>query len=103
MLLFCLAGTLPLHRAFHLTLTRQLRRLALSILPVAAVFLGWDLAATRSGQWAFDTAQTVPVRVAGLPLEEVAFFVVVPLAGLLTYEAVGVVLGRRGGPRSDRG
>jgi len=95
MLLFCLAGTLPLHRVFRLTLTRQPRRTALSILPVAAVFVVWDVAATRSGQWAFDAAQTVPVRVAGLPLEEFAFFLVIPLAGLLTYEAVGVVLGRR--------
>jgi hypothetical protein len=34
-------------------------------------------------------------RFFGLPLEELAFFVVIPLAGLLTYEAVGVVIRRR--------
>lgn len=94
MLAFCLAGTLPLHRAFHLTLARQVRRVALSILPVALVFIAWDVAATRAGHWSFDPEQTLPVRVLGLPLEELAFFVVVPLAGLLTFEAVGVVLGR---------
>ena len=109
MLAFCLVGTLPLHRVFHLDLTRQVRRVALSILPVALVFIAWDVAATRAGHWSFDPGQTLGVRVLGLPLEELAFFVVVPLAGLLTYEAVGVVLsraGRRrgvGGPPGDGG
>jgi hypothetical protein len=28
-------------------------------------------------------------------VEELGFFVVIPLAGLLTYEAVGVVMARR--------
>lgn len=95
MLAFCLVGTLPLDRFFRLGLLRQGRRLALSILPVAAVFVAWDVAATRAGHWTFDPEQTLPVRVFGLPLEELSFFVVVPLAGLLTYQAVGVVLARR--------
>lgn len=104
MLAFCLVGTLPLERLFHLGLLRQVRRLALSILPVAAVFVLWDLAATRAGHWTFDPDQTLPVRVGGLPLEELGFFLVIPLAGLLTYEAVGVVLARRtarGAPRQE--
>ena len=95
MLVFCLVGTLPLDRVFRLGLLRQGRRLALSILPVAVVFVAWDVAATHAGHWTFDPEQTLPVRVFGLPLEELGFFVVVPLAGLLTYEAVGVVLSRR--------
>ncbi len=99
MLVFCLVGTLPLDRFFGLGLLRQVRRLALSILPVAVVFALWDLAATRAGHWSFDPEQTLPVRVGGLPLEELGFFVVIPLAGLLTYEAVGVVLSRRRGRR----
>lgn len=107
MLGFVLVGTLPLHRVFRLTLARQLRRVARSILPVAVVFAAWDVAATRAGHWSFDPAQTLPVRVLGLPLEELAFFVVIPLAGLLTYEAVGVVLARGGlrdkGARDDEG
>ena len=96
MLAFCLVGTLPLDRFFRLGLLRQVRRLALSILPVAVVFVAWDVAATHAGHWMFDPGQTLPLRVFGLPLEELGFFVVVPLAGLLTYEAVGVVLARRG-------
>ena len=95
MLVFCLVGTLPLDGVFRLGLLRQVRRLALSIPPVAVVFVAWDVAATHAGHWTFDGEQTLPVRVFGLPLEELGFFVVVPLAGLLTYEAVGVVLARR--------
>lgn len=100
MLAFCLVGTLPLDRVFRLGLLRQVRRLALSILPVCVVFVLWDVAATHAGQWAFDPEQTLPARLAGLPLEELGFFVAIPLAGLLTYEAVGVVMARR---RARRG
>ena len=88
MLTFCLAGTLPLVPAYRLRLLRQRRRLLLTVLVAGAPFLVWDLYATRVGHWHFDAAQTLPWRVAGLPLEELAFFVVIPLASVLTYEAV---------------
>jgi lycopene cyclase domain-containing protein len=73
----------------------------LTIVLAGAPFLVWDLYATRAGQWRFDAAQTLPWRVAGLPLEEVAFFVVIPLATVLTYEAVraGRHRHRHGRPR----
>ena len=97
MLAFCLIGTLPLNWFFHLGVLRQVRRLVLSIAPVFLVFVAWDLAATHAGHWRFDPGQTLSTRFVGLPLEELGFFVVIPLAGLLTYEAVGVVIARRGG------
>ena len=71
-----------------------MRRLALAILPVAVVFVVWDILATHAGHWAFDPDQTLPVRVLGLPLEELAFFVVIPLVSVLTLE--GVRAARRG-------
>ena len=98
MLAFCLAGTLPLSWYYRLGVLRQVRRLAVAILPVALVFAAWDVAATAAGHWRFDPAQTLPPRVLGLPLEELAFFVVIPLAGILTYEAVTEVR-RRGSIR----
>jgi len=90
MLLFCLAGTLPLVPAFRLRVLRQPRRLLITIVVAAAPFVAWDLYATAAGHWRFDAAQTLPWRLAGLPLEEIAFFVVIPLVTVLTYEAVGV-------------
>ena len=94
MLAFCLAGTLPLVPAFRLGVLRERRRLLLTIVAAGAPFLLWDLYATRVGHWRFDAAQTLRWRVAGLPLEEIGFFVVIPLVSVLTYEAVRAV-GRR--------
>ncbi len=95
MLAFCLVGTLPLNWFFDLGVLGQVRRLVLSIAPMFVVFVVWDVAATHAGHWRFDPGQTLSVRILGLPLEELGFFVVIPLAGLLTYEAVGVVMARR--------
>lgn len=94
MLVFCLLGTLPLIPVFRLQVLRQPRRLLLTILVAGAPFLIWDLFATRAGHWRFDEDQTLPWRVAGMPVEEVAFFVVIPLVSVLTYEAVRVVRSR---------
>ena len=91
MLAFCLAGTLPLVPAFRLRVLRQPKRVALTILAAGTPFLVWDLFATQAGHWWFDEDQTLPFRVAGLPLEEVSFFVVIPLVTVLTYEAVKAV------------
>jgi lycopene cyclase domain-containing protein len=96
MLVFCLAGTLPLVRVFRLRALRQPGRLALTTVAAGSPFLAWDLYATRAGHWRFDSAQTLPWRVAGLPLEEIAFFVVIPLVTVLSYEAV------EAGRRRDR-
>lgn len=94
MLGFCLLGTAPLELLLRVGVYRRLRRLALTLLPVLPVFLLWDLYAVSQGHWTFDDSQTLGVRVpGGLPVEEVAFFVVVPLAAVLTLEAVRAVRG----------
>ncbi len=98
MLAFVLIGTLPLHRYYQLKVLRQPLRLLSAIVPIAVLFVTWDLVATASGHWHFDPAQTFAVRLWGLPLEEYAFFVVVPLAGILTFEAVAAVRSRRRTP-----
>ena len=87
MLAFCLVGTLPLVPAFRLGVLRQPGRLALTIALAGTPFLLWDLYATHAGHWWFDADQTLPWRVAGVPYEEVAFFVVIPLVAVLTLEA----------------
>ena len=91
MLAYCRAGTLPLVPAFRLSVLRQPRRLLLTIALAGSPFLLWDLYATHAGHWSFDEEQTLPWRVAGLPLEEIGFFVVIPLVTVLTYEAVAQV------------
>jgi lycopene cyclase domain-containing protein len=62
------------------------------VLPVALVFALWDALAIAGGVWEFDPAFVTGLRAPfGLPLEELLFFVVIPICAVLTYEAVGVV------------
>lgn len=99
MVAFCLLGTAPLELVLHLGVYRRWRRLLLTLLPVAAVFVTWDLYAVARGQWRFDRSQLLGVVLpGGLPVEEVLFFVVVPVAAVLTLEAVRAV---RGWPVGD--
>jgi lycopene cyclase domain-containing protein len=68
---------------------RRWRRLLLSILPVAVLFALWDMYAIASGHWWFDEALITGVRVPGnIPVDEVVFFLLVPIASILTLEAV---------------
>ena len=94
MLAFCLLGTLPLELWLGVRVYRQWRRLLLTLLPVVAVFLVWDLYAIAAGHWDFDSSQLLGVVLpGGVPLEEVLFFLVVPTCALLAFEAVRQVKG----------
>ena len=94
MLAFCLVGTLPLELVLKVGVYRQVRRLALTIAPVLVVFIAWDLYAISRGHWQFDPAQTLGLMLpGGLPVDELVFFLVIPLAAVLTLEAVRVVRG----------
>ena len=93
-LAFCLLGTLPLELWLGVRVYRRPRRLLLTLLPVVAVFVVWDLYAVASGHWDFDPAQTVGlVLPGGVPVEELLFFVVVPTCAVLAFEAVRRVKG----------
>lgn len=93
-LAFCLLGTLPLELVLHVGVYRRVRRLALTIAPVLVVFIAWDLYAISRDHWQFDPRQTLGVVLpGGLPLDELGFFVVVPVAAVLTIEAVRTVRG----------
>lgn len=99
MLAFCLVGTLPLELVLRVGVYRRVRRLALTLAPVLVVFLAWDLYAIARDHWQFDPAQTLGlVLPGGLPVDELGFFVVVPIAAVLTLEAVRAV---RGWPVGD--
>src|SRR5439155_24884708 len=82
----CLLATLPLELVLKVGVyTRPLRLLA-TLLPVLAVFLTWDALAVHAGHWHYR--HLLGVRVGNLPVEELAFFVVVPVCAVLTLEAV---------------
>jgi lycopene cyclase domain-containing protein len=92
----CLVGALWLEPVRKVGVLRRWRLLLLTLLPVVVVFVAWDVAAIRAGHWTFDPAQTTGVVLpGGLPIEELLFFVVVPVCAILGFEAVRSVLGRR--------
>jgi lycopene beta-cyclase len=94
----CVAITLPLEFVLGARVYRRPRRLLLAILPLLAIFYAWDAAAIARGHWDYSPAHTTGWLLPfGVPVEEVVFFLVIPLCGLLTFEAVGSMLGRRRG------
>ncbi|NDA82100.1 MAG: lycopene cyclase domain-containing protein [Actinobacteria bacterium] len=89
MLIFTVLGSVWLEFFLKVGVLRRVKRVALSILPVATIFLTWDYYAVSQGHWWFDEKQVVGLfGPKGIPLEEFLFFIVVPLASLLTIEAV---------------
>ncbi|WP_037309116.1 lycopene cyclase domain-containing protein [Amycolatopsis orientalis] len=88
----CVLITLPLEIA-GARVYRRPKRLAGALLPVAVVFLVWDVLAIAGGVWHYAPEFVTGVRAPfGVPLEEVLFFVVIPVCGVLTYEMVQLTL-----------
>ncbi|MGU3585464.1 lycopene cyclase domain-containing protein [Rhodococcus sp. C26F] len=89
----CLIVTAPLE--WGARIYRQPARVVRAVAPVAVIFLAWDVLAVTAGVWSFNPRYVTGVELPGhLPVEEVLFFVVVPLCGLLTYGAVEFLLDR---------
>lgn len=92
----CLAITLPLELVLGARVYRSWRRLALTLLLVVPPFVVWDLIAIARGHWTFSEQYTTGwLLPGGLPVEELTFFVVIPICALLTYEAVRTLVDRR--------
>ena len=92
----CLVSTLPLEFLFGARVWRQPRRTAKAIAPALVVFVAWDLWATNRGTWSFDDRYTIGVRLpGGMVLEELVFFIVVPMCALLTFDGLRSIESRR--------
>ncbi|MCW2598288.1 MAG: hypothetical protein JWM02_117 [Frankiales bacterium] len=89
----CVLGTLPLELFLGVRVYRQWRRLLLTLAPVLAVFMTWDVLAVRAGHWHYDPRQTIGIMLGNLPLEELLFFLVIPICSVLALEAVRRVRG----------
>jgi lycopene cyclase domain-containing protein len=91
----CLAITLPLELVLGARVWRQPRRLVRALWIPVVIFVAWDLLAIARGHWDYNPAYVTGWRLPGnLPIEELVFFLVIPICSLLTYEAVGRVLRR---------
>lgn len=71
---------------------RRLPSVGVSVLVVGTAYLIWDAAATARGHWGFNPEHVLGIRIAGLPVEEILFFVTVPYACLFLYETIRVYI-----------
>ncbi len=95
----CLLLTLPLEFVLRARVYRRPLRLLLALLPTIVVFVIWDVVGILRHHWSYSPKFTTGIMLGVMPLEELVFFIVIPICGLLTYEAVGHVLRR---VRKDR-
>lgn len=89
LLVGCMAVTIPLEFFYGFRVWRAPKRLVRVIAPGFVIFVIWDLIAIARGHWWFsDRYMTGLVTPGGIPVEELAFFVVIPAAAISGYEAV---------------
>jgi lycopene cyclase domain-containing protein len=91
----CLVITLPLEFLFGARVWRRPRRLLAAMWIPLAIFLVWDVIAIARHHWDYNPEYVTGWKLPfDLPVEELAFFLVIPICSLLTLEAVRRVLGR---------
>ena len=89
MLIFTVCGSFWLEIALKVGVLRRIKRAALSVLPISIPFLIWDAYAIAQGHWFFDRDQILGIYGPFcIPIEEYLFFIIVPIAALMTIEAV---------------
>jgi lycopene cyclase domain-containing protein len=89
MIVFTVIGSFWLEVFLKVGVLKQVKRMLLTIAPVAFLFIAWDKYAIAHGHWFFDKDQILGIYGPWcIPLEEYLFFIVVPIAALMTIEAV---------------
>jgi len=92
----CLLITLPLEFVLRARVYRRPFPLVTAVLPVVIIFSIWDLVGIYRHHWVYNPRFVTGIELPlGLPLEELGFFIVIPICGLLTYEAVGAMISSR--------
>ena len=102
LLVGCLVVTAPLEIVLRVRVYARWRRLLIALVPEFVVFVAWVLSAIAAHHWHYSARLTLGVRLpGGMPVEEVLFFLVVPVCAVLTLEAVRRVTGWDAGYRDE--
>lgn len=88
----CVVITLPLEFLVGVRVYRSPGKLLRAMLPVIVIFTAWDLLGIHRDHWFYNPRFITGIHLGPLPLEELVFFIVIPICGLLTYEAVTKIL-----------
>jgi lycopene cyclase domain-containing protein len=78
---------IPFLFSFHpkTRFTKKWKSFFPAMLILALVFVGWDIAFERMGVWSFNPRYLTGIEIAGLPIEEILFFVCIPYACVFTF------------------
>lgn len=88
-LLFIFLVTSLLEVILKARVWQKFKRLIFTIVPVVLAMTLWDWYAIINDHWFFNEKLTSGTILFGfLPIEELLFFALVPIASLLTFEAV---------------
>jgi lycopene cyclase domain-containing protein len=82
----CVVVTLPLELVLRARVYARPRRLLLTLAPILLVFVTWDVLAIHAKFWFYR--HLTGAAIGNLPVEELVFFVVIPICSILTLEAV---------------
>lgn len=89
MLGFVVVASWWLEFAFRLRVLRDPKRLIETVALASPLFILWDAFAIANEHWFFSEEQTLGIYgPLGIPLEEYLFFIVIPIAAVLTLEGV---------------
>ncbi len=66
-----------------------------SIIIVGGTYIIWDVIVTYRGDWWFNHKYLLGFEIAGLPIEEILFFVTVPYACIFIYENLNHFIGEK--------
>ena len=91
----CIAGPLVLSFSKKLAFYKSPGRLVLAILLPMIIFIAWDITAAHRGHWGFNPEYVTGLFIFNLPIEEILFFIVIPFAGLFTWEVVKYFSGQK--------
>jgi lycopene cyclase domain-containing protein len=92
MLAFTVLGSFWLEIILKIKVLRRIKRVLMSVIPVAIPFIIWDAYAVANGHWKFDPEQILGIYGPfDIPLEEFLFFLIVPTAAIMTIEGVRTV------------
>ncbi|MBN2635787.1 MAG: carotenoid biosynthesis protein [Prolixibacteraceae bacterium] len=58
-----------------------------SLIFIAAIYIFFDIIFTNSGIWGFNSTHLSGIKLFGLPVEEVLFFIAIPYASIFLHEA----------------
>jgi len=67
---------------------KSLKYILPAILLTASIFWVWDIRFTANGIWSFNPKYTLGFNLAGMPIEEWLFFIVIPYCCVFIYEVL---------------